>query len=134
MNTRKQGAWGVGRAIAYFTRLGWAVSLPIADTQRYDLIVDNGDRLYRVEVKATRYKVKERYICGLRTLGGNQSWSGVTKKFSCEDSDYLFVTTEEGDSYLIPSSIIDGIAQLYLGPKYNQYKLPQDARWTGGSL
>lgn len=120
-NTKRQGNVGLGQAIAYFTKEGYSVSVPLTESQRYDLIVDDGDTLHRVEVKTTRHKPKGTYVVLLSTQGGNQSWSTSKKKFSSKDADYIFVVTDEGVRYLIPASVADGKANLYLGLKCQQY-------------
>ena len=88
MNSRQQGAIGVGRAIAHYSSKGYAVFIPVSDVSRYDLIVDTGEKLLRVEVKTTR---SVRNDVSLRTLGGNQSWSGEIKRISSSDCDIVFV-------------------------------------------
>jgi HJR/Mrr/RecB family endonuclease len=55
-NTKKQGDVGLGQAIAWFTRNSYTVSLPLTDSQDYDLIVDKDNVLYRVQVKTTSNK------------------------------------------------------------------------------
>ena len=53
-NTNKQkGNCGLGMAIAYFSTKGYTVSIPLNDTQDYDLIVEKNWILQRVQVKAT---------------------------------------------------------------------------------
>ena len=42
-NSKKQGDWGLGRAIAYFTLKEYTVSVPLTESQDYDLIVDATD-------------------------------------------------------------------------------------------
>lgn len=85
MNTRDQGAIGVAKAIAYYGERGAAVFVPVADTRRYDLVVDFGDgKLVRVEVKTT---AAESGRVMLRTCGGNQSWNKVSKTISASDCD-----------------------------------------------
>lgn len=42
-------------AIAYFSTNGYTVSIPLNDTQDYDLIVEKNGILQRVQVKATGY-------------------------------------------------------------------------------
>lgn len=121
-NTRKQGDVGLGLAIAYFTRQGYSVSVPLTESQRYDIIVDDGENLYRVEVKTTRYRKEgQSFAVMLSTQGGNQSWNGEKRKFSARDADYLFVTTSEGSNYLIPADVADGKASLVLSYKMQQY-------------
>lgn len=40
-------------AIAYYSELGYTVSIPLTDTQDYDLIADTGNTLLKVQVKTT---------------------------------------------------------------------------------
>lgn len=53
-NPRKQGNAGLGIAIAYLSRIGADVAIPLTDTRRYDLIiVHDDDGMERVQVKTT---------------------------------------------------------------------------------
>ncbi len=88
MNSKQQGAIGVAQAVAHFTSLGYAVFTPISDVSRFDLVVEKDTKLYKVEVKTTTRANGE---VSLRTLGGNQSWSGVVKKMSSFDCDIVFM-------------------------------------------
>ncbi|HEY4409058.1 MAG TPA: group I intron-associated PD-(D/E)XK endonuclease, partial [Acidimicrobiia bacterium] len=47
-NSRVQGDAGLGIAIAYFSRLGVRVGIPLTDSQPYDLLIDNRGELSRV--------------------------------------------------------------------------------------
>lgn len=73
VNPRKQGNAGLGIAIAYFSRIGVDVAIPLTDTQRYDLIIEHDGRLERVQVKTTTMKQGHGYAVHLRTIGGNKS-------------------------------------------------------------
>lgn len=75
-------------AIAHYTELGYSVAVPITDANRYDIIIDDGIKLQKVEVKTTTQKNGS---VELRTLGGNQSWSGVAKRIKPEDCDLVFL-------------------------------------------
>ncbi len=48
-NSKKQGDIGLGAAIAYFTFKGFTVSIPLTDSQDYDLVVDDGHKLSRIQ-------------------------------------------------------------------------------------
>jgi hypothetical protein len=73
-NPRKQGDIGVGAAIAWFMANGYCVLMPLSESQPYDLVVDDGERLQRVQVKTTTAKSPYgRYVVSLQTAGGNQS-------------------------------------------------------------
>lgn len=94
MNTKKQGDVGLGKAISFYTGLGWTVSLPLTDSQDYDLIVDTGEKLERVQVKTTKNREFP-----LRVMGGNRSWSGVVKKFDNSKVERLFLYRLNGECY-----------------------------------
>jgi hypothetical protein len=86
-NTRQQAAIGIGHAIAHYAARGCAVFVPVADISRYDLLIDTGVRILRVEVKTTRQADGE---VDLRTKGGNSSWGGEVKRVSAHDCDVVF--------------------------------------------
>lgn len=89
MNTKLQGNIGIGQAIAYFTSLGYIVSLPLNDSQKYDLIIDNG-KLLRVQVKTTRTKSKYGvYEVSLTTNGGQ--FGREAQRLDPASYDLLFV-------------------------------------------
>jgi hypothetical protein len=121
-NTKKQGDMGLGVAIGYFTGIGQTVGIPLTDSQDYDLIVDNGKDLSRVQIKTTSYK-RINYEVNLSVKGGNRTSVGKIKKFDTHQCDYLFVVTEKFDRYLIPSQKIVARQCLALGPKYDKYKV-----------
>ncbi len=119
-NSKKQGDIGLGAAIDYFSRNNYTVCIPLTDSQEYDLVVDNGT-LFKVLVKTTTRRIKNRpgaYRFGLRTLGGNRSFHTV-KKFDKEKVDLLFVLTDEGRKYLIPTISINVKNELILNSTYD---------------
>jgi hypothetical protein len=71
------------------------------------LIVDKDNKLYRVSIKTTKgmNKSKTHYIVQLRNTGGS---SGVSKirLFDNSSCDILFVLTQSGVMYEIPSKEI----------------------------
>jgi hypothetical protein len=73
-NTNKQkGNCGLGMAIAYFSTNGYTVSIPLNDTQDYDLIVEKNGILQRVQVKATGCIGKGgNYQVALKSCGGTK--------------------------------------------------------------
>ena len=122
-NSRKQGDVGLGRAIAYFTKLGQTVAIPLTDSQHYDLIVDNGAVLLRVQVKTTRHKADNgSYEVGLRTSGGNKSGNTINY-FDNKSSDILFVLAEDGTEWVIPTSDVEARHGIVLGSKYDKHRI-----------
>ncbi len=121
-NSKKQGDVGLGLAVAYFSGLGHTVSIPLTDSQAYDLLVDDG-RIKRVQVKTTTEKnVYGRYQVELRTLGGNQSYH-TQKKFDSSAVDLVFIVTEEGTKYLIPVNRIKARSRMSLGELTKEFKI-----------
>ena len=60
---KEKGNSGLGMAIAYFTTKGYTVSIPLNDTQDYDLVIERCNKLYTVQVKATGCKTKYNVYC-----------------------------------------------------------------------
>lgn len=119
-NSKKQGDMGLGVAISYFTSVGYTVGIPLTDSQDYDLIIDDGNRLSRVQVKTCSYKRKS-YEVNLSVKGGNRTSIGKIKTFDTANCDYLFVVTDNLEKYFIPCTKLVAKYILVLGPKYNKY-------------
>jgi hypothetical protein len=116
-NPREQGLIGVTDAIAYFGRIGWSVSMPLIDSQPYDLVADDGGRLHRVQVKTTTYRSRYGvFVVSLATRGGNQSFH-TSKDFDPSTSDLLYVLTDERERYLIPTRAISTKTSVSLGER-----------------
>lgn len=122
-NSRKQGDIGLGAAIAYFTANHFTVSIPLTDNQEYDLVIDRNDGLKKVQVKTSKHKKDSgSYEVMLKTMGGNKSGRTV-KMFDPIAVDYLFILTDEGIKYLIPTDAETNKATITLGQKYDQYRV-----------
>ncbi len=125
-NTKKQGDVGLGICISHFCSLGYTVSIPLTDSQDYDLIVEIPELgLQKVQVKTTNSKSPSgKYVVALRITGGNSKSNFVNKLNTEIVYDQLFVLTADGDKYLIPKNIIKDIkTSINLSGNYLQYKL-----------
>jgi len=98
---KEKGNTGLGIAIAYYTFNGYIVSIPLNDTQDYDLIVDKENILKKVQVKSTSCKTKYgNYQVALKSCGGTR---GKTYKSIIETNiDEVFILLENLDIYIIP--------------------------------
>ena len=121
-NTRVQGNAGLGVAIAYFSRIGVAVGIPLTDTQPYDLMIDNGGELARVQVRTTTSKRGNQYSVSLKTIGAN-STKVVTKLFDGAAYEWLFVVCGDATAYLIPTGAITARHSIQLGRNYEEFRL-----------
>lgn len=119
---KEKGNAGLGIAIAYFSVNGYTVSIPLNDTQDYDLVIEKNGKLESVQVKATGCKRKNGiYQVALRSYGGTK---GTTYKTLVDTKvDYLFVLNQDKDIYLIPKKQINNRNTLNLCEKYEQYKV-----------
>jgi hypothetical protein len=93
--TQRKGDLAVAQAIATFTRLGFLVFLPITESAPYDIIVDNGALLKRVQVKYTSQDAVD-----LRRIHTN-SKGYVFKRYAPNAFDWLYVLRQDGREYLI---------------------------------
>lgn len=118
-----QGNIGLGKAIEYFTSLQYSVSIPLNDTQKYDLVVDMNGKLKRISVKTSRNQTQYgTYSVGLRNCGGASRKIKV-RPFDKTSCDYIFILTGNDKTYLIPSDIIDSINSINVGKKYVEYEV-----------
>ena len=118
-----QGNLGLGKAIEYFTSQGIPVSIPLNDTQKYDIIVDFNGKLQRISIKTSRYKKSENsYEVMLKNTGGS-SGNNKIRLFNNQDCDYIFIYTANEELYLIPSKEIQATNSICVGNKYNEYKV-----------
>ena len=122
-NSKKQGDIGMCYAMAYYSKLGWTISIPITDSQDYDLIVDTGANLLKVQIKTTTQVAPSgNSMVSLRTNGGNQSLS-TNKLFTENKCDLLFVMTHTCEFYSIPRAEITVTSSLTLGDKFLPFKV-----------
>ncbi len=121
--TNKQiGNAALGTAIGYFTNEGYTVSIPLNDTQDYDLVVDIDGKLRKVQIKGTSFKTKYGiYQVSLKSSGGTKG--KIYKTVKDTDVDLTFVACDDGQMYLIPKNVIQNSSSINLGKEYNMYKL-----------
>ena len=114
LNTNKErGNAGLSMAIAYFGTNGYTVSIPLNDTQDYDLIVDNGKKLLKVQVKCTcQHGKEEGFVVSLRSMGGTSGT--VYKRVPDTNIDYMFVLCGDMSMYLIPKAEIKATNSIVL--------------------
>jgi hypothetical protein len=126
-NPKKQGELGVAAAVNWFVQNGYVVSIPLVDSQRYDLVVDDGNQLQRVQVKTTTHKNRHlRYVVELRTMGGNRSGQTI-KFFNPEEVELLFVLADDHSTYLVPSKDLRNKSTISLGPISDKYRVSATA-------
>lgn len=107
------GRIGLSTAINYFTIKGYTVSLPINDTQWYDLIIEKDGIFQTVQCKSTKTKNS---IINLKSSGGTNG-SVYDTIFNHSNLDYLFCVNKDLNMWLIPISKITNCKQITLSSK-----------------
>lgn len=122
---RRQGDLGEAAAIHWLTAAGAAVPVPLFHSPDYDLLAEAGGRILRVQVKTSAYeKQPGKFGLQLATNGGNQSWSGLVKRFGASRCDYLFALVADGRRWFIPASEVEGTTAIVLGgEKYSEFEV-----------
>ena len=100
MNTKQKGDLAVAQCIAKLSLLGYEILLPLGDRKPYDLVFDDGQKLYKVQAKYAGKSSRGKHVAHLRITGGNQSFN-YARKYREEDFDYLYVYTADNRHYLI---------------------------------
>lgn len=119
---KEKGNFGLGIAIAYFTLNSYTVSIPLNDTQDYDLIVEKNNIFQSVQVKTTGCKTKYgNYQVALKSCGGTK---GKTYKTLIDTKvDLLFAVATDMSMYLIPINEIKNKSTLNLCEEYEKYRV-----------
>ena len=110
VNRKQIGRLGLSMAINYFTIQGYTVSLPINDTQWYDLIVEKNNQFFTVQCKATQTKNDS---IDLRSTGGTKG-SIYDNVLNHSKLDYLFCVNKDLKMWLIPIKDITTSKQIRL--------------------
>ena len=120
MNTNSKGNIALGKAISYFTEQEYTISVPLNDSQWYDLIVEKDGVFQTVQVKYTSEKPYDNsYCCSLKTTSGS-SWK---KLYSVIDTpvDLLFCYCDNGWMFNIPVKEIRNKSTISLFEEKSKY-------------
>lgn len=107
MDTKRIGDITELEVLTYITKLGYQVSVPFGDRERYDQIWDIGGRLLRVQIK-TAHGCEDwiRFACSsTHRINGKCAKA----KYTTEDVDF-FATFWDGKCYIVP--VRDGITDV----------------------
>jgi hypothetical protein len=94
--------------LAKAASLGFGVAKTWGDSERYDFILDSGQKLWRVQVKSSRRFDGSRYI--VKTRGRKQT-------YTAEEIDFIVAhIVPENLWYVIPISLAASRGQMYVSP------------------
>lgn len=129
INRRRQGDLGEASAIEWLTAKGALVWFPLGHSPNVDLIAQLEDSCLRIQVKTTTHRSPTpdghmRWTVQLATLGGNQSWSGLSKRFDPEKVDYVFILGGDGRRWFIPATSLEAWNAVTVGgTKYSEFEI-----------
>lgn len=115
----------MSRAITAFTEMGFDVSIPLTESAAYDLIIDTGRSLKKVQVRYTSSGEVD-----LRRIHSN-SKGYVIKKTKVDAYNWLFISHQNGEKYLIPRCLTN---RRSIKPNKNNLlsKFSYMERWPSG--
>jgi hypothetical protein len=136
VNPRQQGDLGEYSAIEWLSSQGYAVFVPIGHSPDVDLVALIEGRPARIQVKTSRRHIPtDRWSVMICTRGGNQSWNGLSKRFSPDRCDHLFVLVGDGRRWFIPSCVVQGTTAIAVGgPTYAKYEVDPGRPFATTSL
>lgn len=124
MNTKQKGELSEAEVILAMLRRNWSVSKPFGDNQKYDLILDDGNGLKRVQVKTGRLKEGAILVNTTRSVGiWKEGSSRYREKYTDLEIDAFAVYCPDlNESFLISKNEVVGVQiSLRVGfPKNNQ--------------
>lgn len=98
INRKNIGRIGLSMAINYFTCKGYTVSIPMNDTQWYDIVVEKDGIFQTVQCKATQ---TENGDIDFRSAGGTKG-AVYDNLLNHSELDLLFCVNKDLDMWLIP--------------------------------
>jgi len=119
---KRRGEWAELQFMAKAAKLGLRISKPWGEC-RYDVIVETGGRLIRIQVKSTICRRRKGYVCRVRP-------SDTVRPYETGEFDFLaiYVITEDV-WYIIPARLVVNkrLSTISLRPsspacKYEAYK------------
>ena len=117
---KEKGNAGLSMAIAYFGSNGYVVSIPLNDTQDYDLVVEKNNKFYKIQCRATNYLTKDNiYQLSLTNTGGTK---GTTYSRVIDSNvDFLFALCGDGTMFLIPKKVIKNKRAINLNKSNSKF-------------
>lgn len=114
---------GAHLVAAAFTLAGQRVCWPL-EPAVYDLLVDVGDRLLRVQVKTTSRRAGDSWTCSI-TRSEYADVAGGKRRvtYTSAEIDLFAIVDGHGEIYLIPMDVVSGMTNLVLR-RYTAYRIP----------
>jgi hypothetical protein len=118
VDNKLKGNLAVASAINHFVSSGYTVSIPLADTAKYDLVVERHGVCQRVQCKYTGYEASRGiFSVPLYVSGGNRGAGNRRIRYHQDDFDILYILCANGRTYAIPFREVVGQITINVGRK-----------------
>ena len=88
--------------LTYITKLGYQVSIPFGDRERYDQIWDVNGKLLKIQIKTSHYIDEEKTAIKFSCKStSRKNGKCVASRYTKREIDY-FATICEGQCYVVP--------------------------------
>jgi hypothetical protein len=125
-NTKAIGDQSELEVAVKLARAGYIVSKPLGDSHRYDLIIDDGEKLSRVQVKTGRLVAGS---VAFRCYSSHFHRGGEMRSYRGQVEYIGVYCPETGDAYLVPESeLVDSPMHLRVAPTVNRQD--RHIRWA----
>lgn len=130
-DTKSIGTISELRLAVDLARAGYLISVPVGENCRYDLVADDGEHLYRVQVKTGRLR---KGVVVFNAFSSHSHRGGVACRPYVGEIDFFGVFCRETDStYLIPIAELPVVrGMLRIEKPLNNQSLKM--RWAGRYL
>ena len=119
LNSRQIGEITELKCQMYCIEQGYTVSKRVIDNARYDLILDYNNKLYRIQIKTSRWTNEEHEALIFNCKSQHPTSEGnKILKYLPEEIDF-FMTEFEGKFYLIPCEKAQSECKLRFKPTKN---------------
>lgn len=124
MTNKDIGRIGLSMAINYFTLQGYTISLPLNDTQWYDIVIQKNGIFQTVQCKCT---MTQESTISLKSCGGTKG-TVYDNILNHSELDYLFCVNKDLNCWLIPVSAIKesgNVQTIQLRKQLSKYSNPK---------
>ncbi|HET7815640.1 MAG TPA: group I intron-associated PD-(D/E)XK endonuclease [Candidatus Baltobacteraceae bacterium] len=129
-DTKRIGTISELRVALDLARAGYLVSFPVGENCRYDLVADNGEHLYRIQVKTGRLR---KGVVVFNTVSSHSHRGGRYRMYTDEIDFFAIFCRDTDSTYLVPIAempVTQGMLRI-TKPLNNQTR---KMRWAGQYL
>lgn len=101
MNSKQKGNIAESAVIAKLISLGYGVSIPFGDNQRYDIILDLKSKLYKIQIKYCGQVCKD-YVTCITSSRLNHTTNKTNTTYEQDIDLFIFYIYELNEYLMIP--------------------------------